>query len=59
MSSDLPRITIRLEPKNKLKLKYIANLEDRSISREARRIILQYITRFEEEHGEIKVDETV
>lgn len=59
MSSDLSRVLIRLEPSNKQKLEYIADLEDRSASRQGRWIILQYIAQYEQKNGIINTEKRV
>lgn len=45
---------IEIEDVIHYKLRYIAKYEGRSISGQIRILILNYITQFEKEHGEIK-----
>ena len=57
MPSEKPPVTVRFQDeKNKSKLQRIADLNGRSTSREAERILVRYIKNWEEAYGEIKLD---
>ncbi|MEN6567143.1 MAG: TraY domain-containing protein [Veillonellales bacterium] len=56
MTSDSPRITVRLEGKLKKKLRRLARKNGRSLSREAEHILIKHIQNYENRFGEIKVD---
>lgn len=56
MTSDLPRIYLRLEDKYKKKLIYIARFEGRSLNMQVRQILIQYILEFEKKFGKINTD---
>lgn len=56
MTSDLPRIFLRLEEKYKKKLIYIARFEGRSLNMQVRQILIKYIAEFEKKFGKINID---
>ena len=53
MTSDLPRMYLRLEGKYKKKLIYVSGFEGRSLNMQVRQILIQYITEFEKKFGKI------
>lgn len=53
MPSKLPSITVRMERINHRKFAYIAYMNGRSASKESRQVLLQHISRFEENNGPI------
>lgn len=55
MPSDLPVIRVRTQSDNIIKMKTIAKFNNRSLSKEVEKLILDEIDRFEAEHGEIKI----
>lgn len=57
MTSELPRITIRLDRITLAKLRILAKKNFRPLSMEALMILSRYIAAYEEKHGEIKVDD--
>lgn len=50
--------SIRLKPEIYLKLKCLADNEDRSFNKYAVRILEDYITDYEKEHGTIHLDDS-
>jgi plasmid stability protein len=56
MSSDLPRITVRLEGTLKKKLRKISRKNGRSVSKEVEQILIKHIESYEKKFGEIKID---
>ena len=57
LPSDLPRLTVRLDPEIHYKLRYIADDCFRPINSELTMLILKRIADYEREHGEIKIPE--
>ena len=55
MPSNLPRLTVRLNPTQLEKLRYIAEYSARSASREVDFLIRKHIECFEKEHGPIQL----
>lgn len=53
MTSDIPRIYLRIEEKYKKKLSRIAIFEGRSLNRQVRQILIEYIRNFEKKYGKI------
>ncbi|WP_373325678.1 hypothetical protein [Sporomusa paucivorans] len=56
MTSNLPRLFLRIEDKYKKKLAYIAKFEGRSLNMQVRQVLKKYITDFEKKNGDIKID---
>lgn len=48
---------LRIDNNLRLKIEYIANLEDRSIKQQYERIIKNYLSEYETNHGELIVEE--
>lgn len=57
MATDKRQFTLRLSEENFEKIKYIASVNKRSIAMQIEYLIEQYIKQWEEEHGEISLDE--
>ena len=57
MPSELPQLSVRMKPILYGKLRYIAEYNARSMSREVEVLIRKHIERFEKEHGPIEFDE--
>lgn len=57
MPSNKPKIVIYTTDETKKKLEIIAKENNRSASAETELLIKKYIRRYEEDNGEIKVDE--
>lgn len=55
MPSDLPIIKVRTQNENIIKMKTIAKYNNRSLSKEVEKLILDYIDDFETEHGKIEI----
>lgn len=55
MKYNLPRYTLRISQILLDKMSYIANFEGRSKNKEIERLIKNYVTEFEKEHGKIDV----
>lgn len=53
MSSNLPRLTVRMEQDLVNKINKIADQENRSTNQEIVYILKQYIEQYEKEHGHI------
>lgn len=53
MTSNLPRMFLRIEKRYKEKLIFIARFEGRSLNMQVRQILIQYINSFEKKFGEI------
>ena len=49
---------LRLDNELMEKIRIIANKEDRPISKQIERIIREYVKIYEQENGEIQIDET-
>ena len=58
MKDALPRFTLRVPQVLLDKLGYIAEYEGRTKNRELEQLIRRRIADFEQQHGEIKIDET-
>ena len=58
MKDNLSRYTLRVEQVLLDKLGYIAEYEGRTKNRELEQLIRRRIADFEQQHGEIKIDET-
>lgn len=56
MPSNIPLRGVRMEDELYLKLRRIAEMENRSFNQEAVFILRQYVIRYEKENGEIVVD---
>ena len=56
MTSDIPRLFMRLEEKYQVKLRFIAKVEGRSLNMQVRQILIQHIRNFEKKHGKIDQD---
>lgn len=56
MPSNKPTILVRTEEKHKKKIEYIAEENNRSVSKEVEFLIKKHIKQYEEYNGEIKVD---
>ncbi|MDR1061781.1 MAG: Arc family DNA-binding protein [Clostridiales bacterium] len=56
MSSNLPRYTLRIDQAYLDKIRYIAEENGRSANREIELMIKQRIKSYEEEHGEISLN---
>ena len=56
MSSNLPRITLRVSPKYIAKLKVIAKQSGRSINKEIEQLIIHHIADWEALHGVIEIN---
>lgn len=56
MPSNKPQILIRTEENFKKKIEYIADENNRSVSKEVELLIKKHIKQYEEYNGEIKVD---
>lgn len=54
MKKDVKDYSLRLDPKTMFKLHYIADSEDRPVSRELTRLVRKRIAEFEAEHGVIE-----
>ncbi len=48
---------LRIDNELRLKVEYIANIEDRKISQQYERIIKQFISSYESDNGELVVEE--
>jgi hypothetical protein len=48
---------LRIDNELRLKVEYIAKIEDRKISQQYERIIKNFISTYEDEHGELIVNE--
>lgn len=57
MPSNKPKIVIYTTDETKKKLEYIAQENNRSASSESELLIKRHIKRYEEDNGEIKIDE--
>lgn len=57
MPSDLPRFTIRTKQENIDKMKYIAEIECRSTSKEIEYLMLKRIREYEKKFGEITLSQ--
>lgn len=57
MASNLPRFTIRIEPKLLKKIRYIAEYNARSANREVEVLIRQHVKNFEKQYGEINIEQ--
>lgn len=57
MPSNKPIIAIRTTDPIKSKIEYIAEVNNRSVSKEVELLIKRHIKRFEDENGEIKTEE--
>lgn len=55
MPSDLPIIKVRTQNENIIKMKTIAKYNNRSLSKEVEKLILDHIDDFETEHGKIEI----
>lgn len=55
MPSDLPIIKVRTEADNIAKIKLIAKFNNRSLSKEMEKLMLDHITEFERKYGKIEV----
>lgn len=53
MATDKRQFTLRVQPESFEKLKYISDMEHRSISMEVEHIVLSYISEYEKINGEI------
>lgn len=56
MPSDLPIIRVRTEADNIAKIKTIAKYNNRSVSKEMEKLMLDHIAEFEREHGKLEVE---
>lgn len=57
MASKLPQFVIRAEKEILNKISYIADANDRSMNQEIVNTLKKHIRRYEEDNGEIKIDE--
>lgn len=57
MATDKRQFTLRLSEENFEKIKYIASVNKRSIAMQIEFLIEQHIKQWEQEHGEIKINE--
>lgn len=57
MATDKRQYTLRLKEENFQKIRYLATRDCRSLAAEIEYLILQYITEYEKEYGEIPVSE--
>ena len=55
MPSDLPVIKVRTHEDNIVKIKTIAEYNNRSVSKEVEKLILDHIAEFEQKYGEITI----
>lgn len=56
MPSDLPIIRVRTEADNITKIKTIAKYNNRSVSKEMEKLMLDHIAEFERKHGKIEIE---
>ena len=56
MPSDLPIIRVRTSHDNIIKIKAIAKFNNRSVSKEMEKLMLDHIEEFESKYGEIKIE---
>ena len=57
MPSNLPHFTLRVSLVLLKKLRYVAEYNARSANREVELLIREHVRRFEQEHGEIHLEE--
>ena len=57
MTSDMPRVLVRIDTVLRKKLLYIADFEDRTLTAQIRHILKIHVEEYEKKFGEIKVDE--
>ena len=57
MPSDLPIIRVRTEADNIIKIKTVAKYNNRSVSKEMEKLMLDHIAEFEREHGKIEIEQ--
>lgn len=55
MPSDLPIIKVRTQSDNIVKIKTIAKYNNRSVSKEVEKLILDHIDEFEAKYGKIEI----
>jgi hypothetical protein len=58
MTSDLPRVSARIEAEYIAKLHIIAQRNFRSPSNQLAKILVDYIQAYEEKYGEIKIEDS-
>lgn len=56
MATDKRQFTLRIQDETYEKVRYLAFLERRSIAMEIEHIVLEYIKKHEDQHGEIPVE---
>lgn len=56
MPSEKPRINFITDPILIKKIKFIANQNDRSMSKEIERLCKLHILEYEKQHGELKIE---
>lgn len=57
MATDKRQFTLRLQEENFEKIKFIAEVNKRSITMEIEYALEKYIAEFEKKHGSIKIEE--
>lgn len=57
MASTLPKIVVRTDADTIIKIKHIAEKNQKSVSKEVERLILKHIWEYEKEHGEIQISQ--
>lgn len=57
MPSNKPIIVIRTTEEIKKKIEYVAEENNRSTSKEIELLVKKYLKRYEEDNGEIKIDD--
>ena len=55
MATDKRQFTLRVQDKTYEKMRFLAYAERRSIAMEIEHAMAEYIARYEEKHGEIKI----
>jgi hypothetical protein len=56
MSSLIPMRGLRMQDDLYLKLRHIANIENRSYNQQAIHVLQEFVARYEAEHGVIQID---
>ncbi|MDR3591542.1 MAG: Arc family DNA-binding protein [Negativicutes bacterium] len=56
MTSELPRLVVRMEETQKKKLRIIAERSLRSLNAQATWVLMEYIKNYERKNGDIKIE---
>lgn len=57
MATEKRQFTLRMQEDTFLKIKYIAELEHRSIAMQVEYVVLRYIEEYEKQHGPIVLED--